>query len=345
MPLDKQSTDAAPPEPTLDECRKLLALIEMGGVTAAAKRLGMEQSTLSRHLAVFKQSGADGQAVLALKSKQLRLTPKGESVLPAVRDLVRQYEQLLRVLEGSADEPQVVRLGLGHFAVEHYLPRVLVQTRTQTPRFALDVQVARGQRRILGVAGGEFDLAVVTHDPVQLDTMLAVHLGRRHALTVEPLSRQPFCVAAGRNTQAANDLKRIAVRRSVPVDELTRWPFVGLDETSGIRRLVERELRKAKLKLSFVPRTGTGGWPAAKEFARQGLGAALLPLAALDADDLADLIVRKLPDRIVIQDYLIHRPGALNVAQGSVKRALHHAGQTHLKAMKCRWSRIAQYME
>lgn len=326
------------PVPNLEELRKLIAFEQAGGVTSAAAELGMEQSTLSRQLAVFKQPGADNEPVLKKDGNQLKLTPKGAAVLPAIRDLIRQYEQLLAFVNGEADAPQIVRLGLGAFAQQHYLPRALVELRRKNLRLELDLEITRGEERILGVASGRFDLAVVTHDPLQIETMLSVHLKPKPNLVVEPLSLQPFCVAAGRKTAAAKELATISPRKSVPLEKLSRWELVGLDSQSGIRRLIERELRKKRLTLRFVPHTGTGGWPAAKEYARQNLGAAILPLAALDPADADRFTIRRLSDRCSIQDYVIHRESELNSVQKRMKEELMQAGKILVKEVVKRWN-------
>lgn len=338
MTLRGANDEPKRPEPTLDELRKLIAFFEAGGVSSAAERLGMEQSTLSRQLAVFKEPGAGDRPILVRAGNQLRLTQKGESILPAVRDLVRQYEQLLTFLDGAAEEPQIVRLGVGHFAMQHYLSRALAQLRKQDCRVSVESHIARGQDRILGVARGDFDLAIVTHDPLQIDTILAVHLPKekRVELSSQPLVEQPFCVVAHKTSLPAQEMASLPPRRPVTAQTLCRWPLVGLDRDSGIRRLIQRKLRKVDAELQFVPRTGTGGWPAARELARQGLGVAVLPLAALSDADFADLTVRRLSD-VAIHDYLIHRPQELNGAQAEVKDCLIQAARTHQAAMLKVW--------
>jgi DNA-binding transcriptional LysR family regulator len=84
--------------------------------------------------------------------------------------------------------------------------------------------------------------------------------------------------------------------------------LVGLDPQAGLRRRLTDELRKMDRDPLFVPDTGVGGWYAAKEFARAGLGAAIVPLAILVPGDQRDLMLRHLALDAWMPEYVIHRP-------------------------------------
>jgi len=322
------------PAPSIRELRTLVAFVESDGVTAAARNADVDPSTLSRQLAVFKSAGPAGTSLLTRSRNQLVLTDKGEAALPAVRDVVNQYEQLLRFLRDEAGTPQVVRLGLGEFAHRHYLPSALAALRSQRRRFRLLPEICRGRDRILRTARGKLDLAIVTHDPLQIDTMLKVHLGRSERLVVEPVARQRFCLIAKGNSpagRALGHLRRIQIKSFA---RLAEQKFVGLDPDSGIRRLFERILRRENLSIAFEPGTGTGGWPAAKEFARRGVGIAFLPLAELEPIDRDGLIVRRLPEAFSVEDSLIHRPTELNSAAAAAKEALIRSAKSHARRVQ-----------
>lgn len=341
MPRRARKTSVSYPiEPTFDELRALVAFVDSDGVTAAAETMDVDQSTLSRRLAKFKPRTSNRSAILVSHGKQLRLTTQGQIVIPAVRDLVRQYQQLLCFLNRHADEPQIVRLGLGHFAMQHYLPQVLAALAKKGARLKVEPFIARGEERIAGVVYGDLDLAVVTHNPVHIERIVEVDVPRPVSLAVEPLGRQPFCVAARRNTPEGNELESLPARLSLPLSRLVRWRLVGLDEQSGIRRLLESEIHKKRQSLQFAPGTGTGGWPAAKEYARQGLGVAVLPVAELHTEHMAELVARRLADTISFQDYLIHGPEMLNAVQYDFKQSLCEAARQHEAAMRDKLSAL-----
>ena len=327
--------------PSVIALRELLTLVEKGGVTAAAEALETTQPTLSRKLQPFKRPlGADRKAILKKRGKSLELTDKGRAILPAVRELLHQYDQLLQHMDGSAASPQVVRIGLGDFSSQWYLPRALAELRDRDIEYEIETEVTRGRDRILATADGRLDLAIVTHDPLEIEASVVDHVGYNVPLVIEPIAKQPFCVIADKDSTAGRELKLQKTGRSVPLDWLGCWKIVGLDRHSGIRHKIENRLRASGAEPQFVEAATVGGWPAAIESARWGLGIAVVPLASLTTDDRNDFEVRRLGDEFSIVDQLIHRDTRLTVPQREVKKALKQAAQSHQKAVRQRWKRV-----
>jgi DNA-binding transcriptional LysR family regulator len=295
---------------SLQVLRELLALHEHGTMTAAADHLGVPLATLSRHLDDF-QNGPLGQTLLVQEHKSWRLTRRGESALPAIRDLVRQYDQLLRFLANDDDAAQMVRIGLGNFAAQHYFPGALIAARNRAAKLGLqwriESSVMRGRERILGVHDGTLDLAIVSHTPDQVSAILEENRRPHQSLIVELLARHPFCIIAQKDSTAAGTLVQHPAEAHLPIIALAHVELVGLDAQSGIRRRLEQQLRTVSREPVFVPGTGAGGWYAAKEFARAGLGAALVPLAMMTESDSRDFVLRHMAEEITIDEYLIHR--------------------------------------
>lgn len=299
--------------------RELLALHDAKTMTAAARQLGMTLSTLARDLAEF-HDGPVGETLLAPDGKGWKLTPRGHAALPAIRDLVRQYEQLLAFVTGDGDSPRVVRIGLGSFAAQHYFPQVMLATLAENgsgdqvePPWRIETEVCRGRDRILGVFDGSLDGAIVSHTEEQVRGLLQETRGEALARGVElprcePLTRHPFCVIAAPKSPAGQTLAAVSVRSELPLKQLANVELVGLDPQSGIRRRIEERLRAAGREPMFLPGTGAGGWYAAKELARHGLGAALVPLAIMSPTDQSAFVLRHLPNELAIVESFLERP-------------------------------------
>ena len=326
-----------PNRPTLDNLRALAAFVDAEGVAAAAVKLHTIQPTMSRLLKFWQRSNASGSAVLERKGRRLQVTAHGRVLVPAVRDLVRQYEQLVGFVAGRPQQPQTVRLALGNFAAEFYLPGAIAKLRGSNVAVQVETVTVRGRERVLGTADGRFDLAIVTHDPLQIKTLAAGKVTGTEPLQIGVLAQQPYCVIARKGTREAKDLESVAASRAVPEELLSRHELVGLDRQSGIRLRLERDLRGKGLTLRFATEAGSGGWSAAREYARHRLGLALVPLATLRPDDPKEFVIRRLPDYLAIVEYLIHRPGELNAGQRALKDALLRAAQYHQKEVRRRW--------
>ena len=196
MPAEIIALDDAPPLDLRQQA--LLAFVEAGGVAAAAEALALPQPTISRRLQIFQRRDAAGETILVRQGRNLRLSEKGHAALPAIRELVSQYEQFSQFLKGARAAVQVIRIGTGQFGAQHYLPRALSELHRRKIDCEVRAESVRGRDRILGVVEGRFDLALVTHDPRQIQMIVSGSSNRRAKFVVEPLATHEFCVLAPR---------------------------------------------------------------------------------------------------------------------------------------------------
>src|SRR5437868_5404898 len=110
--------------PTIEALRALMVLDETGVISETARRLGVTLPVVTKKLDVFKDAKACG-AVLLRSHGRVTLTESARSIVPAIRDLIDRYDRVIDFLRGEESAPQVVRIGTGSFAAEHYLPRAL----------------------------------------------------------------------------------------------------------------------------------------------------------------------------------------------------------------------------
>lgn len=282
--------------------------------------LGVSQPVISKKLQIFKDPNGCG-ALLLRSEPRLELTDAARAVLPAIRELIDRYDRILRYLHGDDTAPRAIRVGTGNFAAAHFLPAAIAALRTSLSDFQIETHVCRGRERIVGTAQGWLDLSLVTHDELQIRQVLAAERLDESRLKVERLGRQPMCVLARKDTPAGRELLDLSAERSIPLQRLTDWELIGPDRQSGLRRQLEQKLRDTRLY--FI--TEGGGWYAAREYARQGIGVAILPLAVVAATDDATLVHRRLAADFDVATYLIHRddlPPHLRQARKAIREAM-----------------------
>ena len=107
-----------------------------------------------------------------------------------------------------------------------------------------------------------------------------------------------------------------------------------------IRRTLEGRLTRAGATLTFVPGTGLGGWPAAKEYARMGLRAAVLPAAELDVGDRNEFAIRRLPESLAVTDYLVRPKSGLSAGQEAVFTVVLRAAGEQVRESRGRWEQV-----
>ncbi len=137
----------------------LIAVVETGSVTAAARRLWVSQSALSHRLAeAERRLGAplfDRRA-----ARTLRPTPAARVLYQAARralpELARAESDFLRT---AGTDREVVRLSVASYDCYHWLPSFVAHAARALPGFALELVVLAGAP-IHCVAGGATDLVI-----------------------------------------------------------------------------------------------------------------------------------------------------------------------------------------
>jgi len=123
--------------------------------------------------------------------------------------------------------------------------------------------------------------------------------------------------------------------QTVPLSKLSAFPLVGLDPQSGIRRQLEAHFRGLSTGLCF--RCEAGGWDAAREYARQGLGVAIVPVATLDSASREYFLIRRLEESFAVSNSLLDRGGVTDLAPNAMREAIKVAAQEHESEILRRW--------
>ena len=171
----------------------MVAVAENDGDAArAALQLGVNQPSVSKRLAALRRLTNErvGQPWLVMKGKGWRLTGEGVRVKTVVTDMVRRYEQMERFIASGADGKAVVSLACGQQAANGFVRSAIDRFLGAHPECRVRLSTPRGRSRIEGVAGGRFDLALVSDS----ETTIRKVAGRE--MFIEPLFEDHFVLAA-----------------------------------------------------------------------------------------------------------------------------------------------------
>lgn len=245
-----------------DDVRYFLAAVQTGGFGAAARRLRVRQSTVSRRVAALEQRL--GGALFDRTAAGLVLTGLGRRVQPEAEHLeqaVTRITDIATTTERTVDG--LVRVALTEtFAALVAIPRVLPTLLAEHPRLRIE----------LVVSDDAADLA-----RRRADVAVRFFLSRSGDLVTRRVGRLATAVVA---TPA---LARTLERRPPDV-----WPFVTISrEQPGAEELW-------RSRLAPGGRLSTTSFQSQLEAVRAGLGVAVLPVAVAQA---LSLEVLSLPDR------------------------------------------------
>lgn len=321
-------------KPTIEAFRAFAAFAETGGVHAAARKLGTTQPDVTRKLSVFKKKDNAGVILIQQNGKRLKLTESGQEIFPAVQELVREYDCLIDYLSGRIEATHRVRIATGFFGAEYFLPRIL--DRELSMEIQMDIQILRGRERILGVVDGHYDVGVLSHERSDIVQLLLDEGKSPDMIQIEHLNWQMMVVIAAKKTLEAQELEALPANDPVPVSLLNTWELLGLDRNSGIRRKLERQIPQGE-NVCFV--TEGGGWSAARELARRGVGVSVLPLATLRIADRKDFIIRRLSDELAVEKLVIYRTHELTAELKNILDQLKIVAQLHQNEISKTWER------
>jgi molybdate transport repressor ModE-like protein len=145
-------------------CRVLVALSEHGGVAAAARRLGLAQSTVSETLLSLERV-IGAPVTVRRHGREATLTPAALTLVPHAQALIAASEAALAVV--SAQSQGVIRLGTVESISSFLLPRPLRAFREVWP--GIDVRVTIGLCEDLRSRVDRFELdAALTIETVDL---------------------------------------------------------------------------------------------------------------------------------------------------------------------------------
>lgn len=257
----------------LRQLAALVAVVEEGTYARAAKRVGFTQSAISQQIASLEKSAGTTVFDRPKGPKPVELTPAGHLVLDYARraldnatDIDAQLDRLRRGISGE------LTIGTFQSVSSRLLPTIIGQMRTEAPHVDVRLSETDDQDRLVrGVIDNDMDLAFTIDQ--QPDPRVVI----------EVLGHDPFVVIA----PAAE-----ATGASVSLADLNAKPLVGQPHNNSCQLMIDERMRAAGLRPDYAYRLTDNA--AVQSMVRSGMGWAVMPALAVDADD--PLVVVMEPD-------------------------------------------------
>jgi DNA-binding transcriptional LysR family regulator len=232
--------------PDWNQLRALLATVEAGSLSAAAKRLGLTQPTLGRQVAALEDQL--GIAIFERVGRRLVLTEAGQQLVGHLRDMGEAAERVALTATGQSQAIEgVVRITTADIYAGHVLPPLMDRIRREAPGIRLEV-LATGS--ISDLLRREADIDIRHVRPEQ-DGLIA----RRCKDTQAYIYGTPDL------------LERMG--RPTTGEALARGVFVGAMQGNDdfIAQMVARGVPLSEANFHFATQSGMTGW----EWVRKGM--------------------------------------------------------------------------
>jgi LysR family transcriptional regulator, putative pyruvate carboxylase regulator len=263
---------------TLRQIQVFLAVCRLTSYSKAAEELGLTQPAVSAQIRQLED--VIGEPLFDYLGKQLYLTPAGEALRRAGRDLL----QRLVSLEMELAELQGVMQGTLNLAVEssaqYFMPGELARFCAQHPAVSVDLEVVNHSEALRRLADNRDDLVVMGLVPE--GRALAFIPFRDNAMVAVAAPGNPLCGL-----------------RSISLLDLAEQTLLVREAGSGTRKAFETYCLQQGVR--FPRRQQLGSLEAVKCGVQAQLGVAVLPREAVTAElvdgRLLELDVSGLPLR------------------------------------------------
>jgi DNA-binding transcriptional LysR family regulator len=217
---------------SMEHLRSLVEVARRGAITDAARALGLTQPALSRRIQLLEAEF--GAPLLARSQKGVRLTDLGRLVETEGRRLLERYDHLKREVGAHLRlESGTVQIGGGATAVSFLLPPLIRDFRLEHADVVFQVKEAGSREIAADVVGERLELGIVTL-PTE-STELEVTRLRRDSIVLVGAKGHP-----------------LARKKRVSAAALNGSPLIGFEGDAAIRRLVDRALEEAGVRVEVV---------------------------------------------------------------------------------------------
>jgi len=246
----------------LDELRALVAVIQEGSISGAARRLYRSQSVVTRQVQALER--AVGGSLLDRRCRPLSATALGKRVVEHARRALAAVDELKGAAVAEGAEPSgELRIGVGFSVVEILMRVPLARLRQSFPRLVLSIKSDWSQHLPALLKDGALDVGLL---------LLPPGWAPPEPLEGRQLAVEPMLVIAPRT---------VRLRRGVAVTSLPGVRWVINPEGCACRSVLRRLYAAAGSTLDVA--VEVHGSSMQIELVAAGLGFGLVPVHALEA--------------------------------------------------------------
>ncbi|OGP67564.1 MAG: hypothetical protein A2031_01140 [Deltaproteobacteria bacterium RBG_19FT_COMBO_43_11] len=261
---------------TLQQMEALIALVEEGSFSLAAKRMHLTQPALTKNI----KNAEDylGARLVNRGSAGISLTAEGKIIYDYARRMVKLREEAReKIITLSDNVGGNIYVSASTIPATYILPRALSKFRKSHPEILIYIKAADSEEAMNMVLDNETEIGCIGKKP------------SNKKLAAEPLWKDRLILAIPQH-------HRWHKKKSITLSELLAEPFIVREKGSATREFLESYLKEAKsVNFSqFNICAELGSSEAVKEAVIAGLGISIISIHAV-ARELAQGVLLEVP--------------------------------------------------
>lgn len=244
----------------LRQLRYFVEIANLRSVTAAAARVFVAQSALSRQLKLLEDEL--GVSLLARQARGVRLTDAGEAFLTRAQILLRDADNLKAEFRAHKREPSGrLQIGAPPSLRAMLVAPFAAQFTSRHPKVTLAFREGTSHQICDLLAQGEIDLAIVSNQE------------EISSFATRTLLTEPLCWVGP--PEAA-----LSFSRTVSISRLASKPLILTSYPNSLRVIVDRALAEGGIRVEPIAEADMVSMML--DLIRRGMGFTVLPVSAVD---------------------------------------------------------------
>ncbi len=256
----------------LHKLRGFHAVVQQGGFTAGAKRLGLTQPSVSLQVKALEKTL--GFQLLKRDTKRVSLTREGEVLFELAARLFETEAEVDDLFKDrSLLEPARLTVATNQSIAAHILPPRLDVFTDRFPKVEINIHNLRTADILASVRDGSTDVGIVLIEPG------VPWLKSRRVLPYEMVLVTP----------KGHPLSR---RGRITLADIAKYPFISYTKDTETRRLIDQPFERVRQKISI--RMALGSTDLIILYVSLGYGISIIHNLNIDEANRVDLHVRPL---------------------------------------------------
>ncbi|WP_115718980.1 LysR family transcriptional regulator [Gallaecimonas mangrovi] len=216
----------------LNDLQAFRAVVEQGNFRRAAEAIRITQPALSRR--IEKLEAALNVKLFERTTRKVNLTTVGRAFLPQVETMLDNLDvALMRISEVGSSRMGSVTVACVPSAAYYFMPRAISEFQRQYPKIKVKLIDASANDVSAAVTAGEAEFGVSFSGNLAPEVEFDLLLEERYVL-------------------ACRQDHPLAGKTGLSWQDVSQYPFITLDKTSGNRLVIDRALNRANIEQQSV---------------------------------------------------------------------------------------------